>query len=259
MHLKKALGQHLLVSEPTLEKIARTLAPTKKDTVLEIGPGTGKLTKHLATLAGHVIAIEKDADMVERLKGTLKGIDNVTVIHADFLELDLTKTLKYLNTKTLFCGNLPYNISSQILFKLKDARALFSRGVFMVQKEVAERLYSKPGSKDYGILSILLQASAEIKKCFYVSPGAFLPPPKVTSTVVRASFYDNDPYKISDEELFARIVKKAFGQRRKMIRNTLGRDYLTYLEKAGIDPSSRAEDLPLEKFALLTSVVKKGA
>ncbi len=256
MRLKKSLGQHILVAEPTAEKIVRTLAPTKDDTVLEIGPGSGKLTRFLAEKAGCVIAVEKDAEMIEALKVPCSKFQNLEIIHSDFLKIDLTYALKHLSTYALFCGNLPYNISTPILFKLRDNKALFSRGIVMLQKEVAMRLIARPEGKDYGILSIMMQVSAKIEKCFDVSFKSFFPPPKVTSTVVKLTFYKDSPYKINDPQLFENIVKLAFGKRRKMIRNTIPKEYLQYLEQAGIKPTERPEEISIERFARLANSIK---
>ncbi|OGQ48153.1 MAG: ribosomal RNA small subunit methyltransferase A [Deltaproteobacteria bacterium RIFCSPLOWO2_02_FULL_47_10] len=253
MRLKKYLGQHLLVAEPTLEKIVRTLAPAENDTVLEIGPGDGRLTAHLLKCGCRVIAVEKDAEMIESLNVRLGDAKNLKIIHADFLKLDLTYALKHLNTYALFCGNIPYNISSPILFKLRDNRHLFDRGMLTIQKEVAERLIGKPGSKNYGILAIMMQSAAKIERCFDISPRSFIPPPKVTSSVIKLTFPEEPPYNIEDKELFSAIVKKAFGQRRKMIRNSLPSEYLPALEAAGIEPSRRPETVSIEEFARLAS------
>ncbi len=256
MKLKKSYGQHLLIAEPTVEKIVRTLAPTKEDTVLEIGPGTGNLTKFLSRAAGHVIAVEKDPEMVAVLNEKAKEWGNVEIINADFLEVDLASLLSsnlLLPTSDfLFCGNLPYNISTPILFKLKDDKQLFSRGLVMVQKEVAKRLTAKPGNKDYGILSIMMQVAAKMKICFDVSPGSFLPPPKVISSVVSMEFTNPAPYHIDNPELFREVVRTAFGQRRKMIRNTIPKDAPQILELAGIAPTKRPEELSIEDFLNLT-------
>lgn len=260
MHLKKSLGQHLLVAEPTLEKIVRTLAPSKEDTVLEIGPGTGKLTRHLAGAAGHVIAVEKDPEMAELLFNVSakqpadrqgSTFNNIEIVNADFLEFDLTCKLTNLKTHQLFCGNLPYNISTPILFKLRDHRRLFSHGVVTIQREVAERLVAKPGCKDYGILSILMQSKAVIKKCFNISPRAFFPPPKVTSSVVKITFPEPPPYEIADEDLFAKVVRTVFQKRRKMIRNSLPEELLPALEMAGIESTRRPEDISIDEFIRL--------
>lgn len=252
MHLKKHLSQHILIAEPTAEKIVRTLAPAKNDVVLEIGPGTGNLTRHLARYAGKVIAVEKDPEMIKQLHVSCSTFQNVEIIQADFLKLDLTSTLQHLNTQTLFCGNLPYNISTPILFKLKDNRKIFSRGVIMIQKEVAQRLTAKAGNKDYGILSIMMRVSARMEKCFNVSAKSFVPPPKVTSSVVKIEFPEKEPYHIENKGLFDRIVKSSFGKRRKMIRNSIPREYLPALKDAKISETNRPEELSIDDFVRLT-------
>ncbi len=252
MNLKKHLGQHLLIAHPTVQKIARTLDPSKEDTVLEIGPGTGILTKELLKLGCKVIAVEKDAEMISNLKSQISDSDNLKLIHTDFLKLDM---INLFNEGSLFCGNLPYNISTPILFKLREDRRLFDRGVVMLQKEVADRLVAKPGSKDYGILTILMQVTSKIEKCFNVSAGSFRPPPRVTSTVVKMRFYQEPHYKINNMQLFETIVKSAFGKRRKMIRNTVPEGCLPFLEKCGISATCRAEDVPIEHYAMLSNSI----
>jgi len=259
MHLKKKFGQHLLIAEPTIEKIVKTLAPLKEDDLLEIGPGTGKLTRHLLKNAGRVTVIDTDREMVEILKENFPSAKNLEIVHADFLKINLSSLFHQQPNRVIFCGNLPYNISTPILFKLKENRSLFSRGVVMVQKEVALRLTARPSTKDYGILAILMQSVADIKKCFDVSPGSFIPPPKVFSSVVSIKFYDLPRYEIKDESVFTKIVREAFSKRRKMIRNTVHKEYLPYLEEAGIDPKLRPEDVPIEDYARLSSIVKKCA
>lgn len=260
MHLKKYLGQHILVAEPTVEKIVRTLNPTKEDTILEIGPGTGKLTKHLLKSAGSVIAIEKDQEMISNLKSQISDLENLRIIHDDFLNINLESLLLSMQscgrTSALFAGNLPYNISTPILFKLKENKKLFRRGIVMVQKEVAVRLTAKPGGKDYGVLSIMMQSAAVMKKCFDVSPKSFVPPPKVTSSVVLIEFPEKLPYLIENTDVFERIVKSAFQQRRKMIRNSIPKEYLPALKAANIDPMRRPETLTIDEFAKLSALIK---
>ncbi|MBI2092637.1 MAG: ribosomal RNA small subunit methyltransferase A [Deltaproteobacteria bacterium] len=251
MRLKKSLGQHLLIAHPTLEKIVSKLAPEKSDIVLEIGPGTGNLTKIMAKYAKKIIAVEKDQEMVEKLKLNMAAFDNIELIHADFLELDLEKIFETIGHKALFAGNIPYNISTPILFKLKKHKPLFERGIITVQKEVAERLIAKSGGKDYGILSILMQSELKIEKCFDISPKSFFPPPKVKSSVVIITVADPPPYHIENKELFANIVKTAFNRRRKMIRNSL-KTYIKHFAACKINPTSRPEELSIGDFAGLT-------
>jgi 16S rRNA (adenine1518-N6/adenine1519-N6)-dimethyltransferase len=251
MHLKKSLGQHLLIAPPTLEKIVSILAPTKNDTILEIGPGTGNLTKVLAKYAKKIVTVEKDREMIENLKINFASFDNIEFIHADFLEFDLEKTFENLGGKILFAGNIPYNISTPILFKLKEHKLLFKKGIITVQKEVAARLIAKPNIKDYGILSILMQSELKIEKCFDISPKSFFPPPKVKSSVVMINVADPPPYHIENKELFTTIVKTAFNRRRKMVRNNL-KTYVNHFAACEIKPTSRPEELSIEDFARLT-------
>lgn len=237
MYFKKSLGQHILASKSALQDIVGALAPTKNDVVLEIGAGPGNLTRLLAESGAHVIAVEKDARMIEKLKTQSSKLKGVEIIHADFLRLDLRSLLSLplvrgglgwghepratSDERRLFAGNIPYNISTPILFKLRDNRDLFNRGVLTLQREVAERLAAGPGTKDYGILSIAIQLVAKARLLFDIPPHAFIPPPRVTSSVVEIIFPKPPPYTVDDETSFLNLVKKAFGKRRKTLKNAL--------------------------------------
>jgi len=214
---KKQLGQHFLSAIPTVKKIVASADIRKTDTVVEIGPGPGIMTGYISEAAKKVVAIDMDVDILAVAKKELSAHRNITWVRNNILKVDLKKLVR---KKAIVLGNLPYNISSQIIFWMIDNRKNISKANIMLQKEVAVRICAKPGGKDYGIISVIAQAFAKCQKLFDVSAKSFIPPPKVTSSVITLNFEDTD-YKIDDEENFKKIVKAAFGQRRKTLRNSL--------------------------------------
>lgn len=251
MRAKKSYGQHFLTSEDIAQRIANALSlEGEKPNVLEVGPGKGFLTKYLLEKNMELQVVEADYDMVDFLHLNYIPLHG-KVISADFLKLDLS-TLSFGNKDDQFSiiGNFPYNISSQIVFKMLDYRSLVPEMVGMFQKEMAKRIIASPGGKDYGVISVLTQAHYEGEYLFSVSNQHFDPPPKVQSGVIRLKRkeerLDYDP------KLFKRLVKQAFSQRRKMLRNTLkpffDNDYLMQ------DPyfTKRPEVLSVEDFISLT-------
>lgn len=265
---KKRLGQHFLHARPTMEKIVAALAATNDDTVIEIGPGLGVMTALAAATARHVFAIEKDAAMIDVARQEFGGIENITWIEEDILETPLCDVMQRLacvgqGERIRVVGNLPYNISSPILFCMLEHRRMIRRAVVMIQKEVAERIVAQPGGKDYGILAVLLQAVADCRKLFDVSAKSFLPPPEVTSSVLQIDFREGDDG-IADEERFRLVVKGAFGKRRKTLRNALlGARALgltaakldAALESCAIDPRRRPEQLSVAEFVALANAL----
>ena len=249
---KKHLGQHFLKDENIAKEITLSISETTTN-LLEIGPGTGVLTKHLLKnekLNLHVIEI--DTESVEYLKSNFPELED-KIILGDFLHFPI-ETL-FNNEPYSIIGNFPYNISSQILFKVLENRTLIPEVVGMFQKEVAERIASKPGKKAYGILSVLLQAYYDIEYLFTVEPHVFIPPPKVQSAVIRVR--RNNVSQINcDDKLFFRVVKTAFNQRRKTLRNALS-VFAFDTEKLPTDIlTKRAEQLSVEDFINLTNAVK---
>ncbi len=217
MRAKKSYGQHFLINESLARNIAETaIELSEAYPVLEIGPGKGVLTKYLYEENIIFKSVEADLDMIEYLHGKFPGID-IHLIYEDILKLDLNEVFE--NEFILF-GNFPYNISSQILFKMIDYKNKIPVLIGMFQKEVAERIIANPGNKEYGILSVLVQAYYKGKIIFKVKPGSFNPPPKVDSAVIKLERKDKLELDC-DESLFKTIVKSTFNQRRKMIRNTL--------------------------------------
>lgn len=251
---KKRFGQHFLHDRTVIDKIITAAQLDLQKQVVEIGPGLGVLTDQLLTRSAHVQVMEIDRDLIERLEA--RNDSRLTVHAGDVLKLpwrDLFTQPSY-----ILVANLPYNISSQIVFRLIEHRDLFQRMVLMFQREVGERLVATPGGKDYGILSVLSQLWYDIKTVTLVKPGAFTPPPKVDSIVLNFQPLQSPRVDPVDEVLFKKVVKGAFTQRRKTIRNSLlasgfSAENIDYsLQQAGIAPGCRGETLSLQNFSDLT-------
>jgi 16S rRNA (adenine1518-N6/adenine1519-N6)-dimethyltransferase len=218
MKAKKSFGQHFLTNESIAKNIANSLEMDGMvKNVLEIGPGKGVLTKYLAAQDTNLKVVEADKDMVQYLTSN-KILDDNQIIFLDFLKLNMQKVFD--GEPFLMIGNYPYNISSQILFKMVNSKELVPEMVGMFQKEVADRVVAPPGSKTYGVISVLVQAYYEGKTIIDVTPNSFSPPPKVQSSVIRLVRKENAILPC-DDRLFRNVVKTAFNQRRKMLRNTL--------------------------------------
>jgi 16S rRNA (adenine1518-N6/adenine1519-N6)-dimethyltransferase len=251
---KKRFGQHFLHDPTVISKIVLAAKLDPRQEVVEIGPGLGVLTDQLLSAAAHVHVMEIDRDLIARLEARQ---DQRLSVHAgDVLKLPWTELLPR-PTYTLV-ANLPYNISSQIMFRLIEHRSLFQRMVLMFQREVGERLVATPGGKDYGILSVLCQLWYDIEVVTLVKPGAFKPPPKVDSIVLAFQPLSRPRVEPTDEKFFQRVVKAAFTQRRKTLRNSLLASQFTATEidsaltAAGINPGCRGETLSLDDFSRLT-------
>lgn len=245
---KKHLGQHFLKDLGIARDIAHSLSLNNYSKVLEVGPGMGVLTQFLIPLDAETFVIEIDKESVSYLKKHYRELDN-HLIEGDFLKLPLQEIFK---EPIAIIGNFPYNISSQILFKAIDNKDLIPEIVGMFQKEVAERVVSQPGSKKYGIISVLLQCYYDVEYLFTVDETVFDPPPKVKSAVIRLRRNDRDKLEC-DEKKFVQVVKTAFGQRRKTLRNALKSLNLVDENTASQYLSLRAEQLSVEDFMNLTS------
>ncbi len=251
---KKSLGQNFLKDPYYLEKIADKAGIISSDLVLEIGPGLGHLTRVLATRAGKLLALELDERLIPLLRKEFAEQRNVEIIHADALEYPYAA----LHGKWKVVANLPYYISTPIIQKLLIHRDRFDTLTLMLQKEVADRIASPPGGKEYGYLSVLVQLYAEPSIEFTVPAGAFTPKPEVDSSVITLALRDSPAVSPRDEGSFLRVVKAAFSQRRKTLRNSLkqleaSREKMdAVLDKTGIDLGRRAETLSVEEFARLT-------
>jgi 16S rRNA (adenine1518-N6/adenine1519-N6)-dimethyltransferase len=255
MRKAKALGQHFLTSRQVLRKIVETISPEKDELIIEIGAGKGALTFPLADRAGKVIAIEKDKSLIPFLLGGNKG--NLAVLQEDILRLDLRRLVAEEPTfrrRVKLAGNLPYVISSPLLFKVLENRELFSTCVFLLQKEVAARLSAKPGSKDYAPLSILFQRYYVVRLCFTVAPGSFSPPPRVQSSLVSLTRRPQTLFPVADEDRFRRFLRTSFAQRRKTLLNNLkSAPYplallLESFHQFSLKETVRAEQLSLGQF-----------
>ncbi len=258
---KKVFGQHFLVAPRIYRAIVDATVKRSSDAVIEIGAGLGTLTERLATRAveGRIVAIEVDRDLVAILQQELGHFDNIEIRECDVLQYDFSFAARAAGGSIVVCGNLPYNISSQILIALtqEEVRGYMERGVFLLQKEMAERLLAKPGSKTYGILGVLIGAFCEGRKIIKVPPGAFLPPPKVDSMVIELVPRQLD-VAMADEELFRDVVRTAFSQRRKTIFNCMKekfspeRLYVAFAS-AKVEKSQRAETLAVEQFVQISN------
>jgi 16S rRNA (adenine1518-N6/adenine1519-N6)-dimethyltransferase len=248
---KKHLGQHFLKDENIAQKIVESLLYSGN--LLEIGPGTGVLTKYLVRKTNNFKVVEIDRESVEHLEATFPSLTS-RIIKGDFIKLDLTD---YFDAEFAVIGNFPYNISSQIFFKVIQNRAMVPEVVCMIQKEVAERLAAPPKNKTYGILSVLLGAFYDIELLFTVSETVFIPPPKVKSAVIRLTRKANLNLNC-DEVMFFDVVKTAFNQRRKTMRNSLKK---FWFEKFDPDQypvfKQRPEELSVEEFVELVKIVTK--
>ena len=251
---KKHLGQHFLKDELIARNIAESLTEKGYDTVLEIGPGMGVLTKYLLEKSYTTHVVEIDRDSVEFLKNTYLNL-SPRIISEDFLKIDLTE---FFQKQFAIIGNFPYNISTQIVFKTLEFRDLIPEFSGMFQKEVAERIAEKEGSKKYGILSVLAQAFYDIEYLFTVPPTVFDPPPKVDSGVIR--MIRKKDYSLPvDEKMFFRVVKTAFGQRRKMLRSSLKALNLSDELRQTELFTKRPEQLSVKEFINLTSLIENDA
>lgn len=253
----KKLGQNFLIDENIVRNIVAAAELSDKDTVLEVGPGIGTLTQGLAESGASVVAVELDKRLLPVLDTTLEGYDNVRIVNGDILQVDIMQTVGVDEFKV--CANLPYYITTPIIFALLEKRLPMERLVAMVQKEVAERMAAKPGGKDYGALSVAIQYYTEPEIAFIVPPSSFIPAPSVDSAVIVCKRREKPPVEVCDEALFFRVVKAAFSLRRKMLNNSLknmgikGEQVAKWLELSGVDGKRRAETLSLEDFAALTN------
>jgi len=260
---KKHLGQHFLHERTVIEKIVRAVNPRPGDVLVEIGPGQGAITLPLLQAHGELTVIEFDRDLVGPLAAAAAGTGTLRIIHRDVLSVDFSALARELSPgggRIRLVGNLPYNLSSPILFHALDHAAVLSDMVFMLQKEVVDRMAAGPGSKVYGRLGVMLQAFCSVTPLFAVPPGAFRPPPKVDSAVVRLVPLPAGQVLVQDRALFAQVVREAFGQRRKTLRNALANTCdAAAIQAAGLSPQARAEQVPVEGFiALANDLQRKG-
>ena len=251
--MSKKLGQNFLIKRGIVDEIVHAAELTPGEPVLEVGPGIGTLTQGLAQSGADVTAIELDRRLLEVLDTTLASYDNVRIVHGDVLKLDVPTIMNHKPFKVV--ANLPYYITTPIIMSLLESKLPIERLVVMVQKEVALRMVAKPGTKDYGALSVAVQYYTEPDIVLDVPPKSFLPAPAVTSSVIRCVLRDKPPVDVIDEKLFFRVVKAGFAQRRKTFANTmkttgLSKDRIEeLLAKANIDGQRRGETFTLQEFA----------
>lgn len=261
----KRLGQSFLEDTNVMKKIIRTAGIEENDTIVEIGAGLGIMTDLMARTSKKVIALDVDPYMVAIMKERLGECPNVDIVHADVLTYDFSAPCSaYGSEKIKIVGNIPYNISSQILFRLLAFRHCISSAVLLVQKEVADRITAVAGTKEYGIPSVVISMYARVSREFNVPSRCFYPEPKVTSTVLRITFREKPLIKLKNEDLFLKVVKIAFSKRRKTLLNTFRhaalpeygeRDLISLFAAAGIDGGKRGETLSPEEFGVLSNML----
>jgi 16S rRNA (adenine1518-N6/adenine1519-N6)-dimethyltransferase len=250
---KKRFGQNFLQDENILNKVVKEINPQSEDKIIEIGPGYGALTQKLLSETENLIAVEIDNKLAIELKDRFPDLE---ILNEDFLETDLSK-LTSQGKKLRIVGNIPYNITSPILFKLIENNELIKDAVFMVQLEVAKRMTATRETKDYGILAVVLRFFSETKLCFKISPNVFYPKPKVFSALVHIHFKEMKQFK-EEQKLFINVVKAAFGNRRKTLKNSFSNSIFHKIDfsNSNIDLSLRAENLSVEDYIRLTQYVK---
>ena len=260
---RKKWGQHFLVDRNILNKVIRTARVEKEDVVLEVGPGLGEMTLALARQVKRVIAVEIDPKLVAILNKKMKDYPNVEVVKGDILKVDFRQFLKREGHPIKVVANLPYQISTPLLFRFIESKEAFSTFTLMLQKEVAERMVAPPGRKEYGPLSIFIQIFLDVSIRFFIKPSAFFPPPKVESAVVHMVWKEKPMIETNDEEWFKRVVRACFGYRRKTLVNALKHSELFLpepvelkMEAIGIDPRRRPETLTIQEFAGLAEALK---
>lgn len=249
----KHLGQHFLIDGSIIHRMVRDIALRPNDRLIEIGPGLGALTLPILEATGALTAIEYDSRVIAPLTAKAKTRGRLTLIEADVLTVNFAD---FGPSPLRIIGNLPYNLTSPILFHCLEQRAVIADMHFMVQKEVAERITARPGCKNYGRLTLMLSQWLDAEYLFDIAPDAFEPPPKVDSAVIRLTVRQNPRWDISDAASFDAIIRTAFGQRRKMLRKTLKPWFSeTDMQNLGINPAARPEMLDGSGFALLANAL----
>lgn len=260
----KSLGQNFLINPTVCPRMAEACGADENTGVIEIGAGIGVLTAELAKRAKKVVSLELDTRLIPVLAGTLEDFDNVEVLNADVLKTDLHELIasRFAGMRVVVCANLPYYITSPVIMYLLESRIPIDAVTVMVQKEAAARLCAPVGSRDAGAVTVAVNYYADAKKLFDVSAGSFMPAPKVDSSVIRLDIRPDPPVEISDEKFFFRVVKAAFGQRRKTASNSLSvglgipKDKINAaIEAAGLPASVRAESLGMENLARLSECI----
>jgi len=265
LYAGKELGQNFLSNPGTAKMIVEKIGISKEAQVLEIGSGLGALTIPIAQTACLVTAVEKDSRLIPLLQHELdnENLKNVVIINKDVLKLDISRLAN--DKKLVVLGNLPYNISSQILFKLVEERSCIEKALLMFQKELAKRIIAPPGGRDYSRLSAVVQYAADVSFVADIGPASFFPKPEVDSTILKFSFFKTREFDRTQEKVLFSVIKAAFSKRRKALKNSMAGGELGFekkfvvqaLELAGIDAQRRAETLTVEEFKSLTRVILK--
>jgi len=260
---RKRWGQHFLVDRNILSKVVRAAELEKGDVILEIGPGMGEMTLALARQAKKVIAVEIDRQLVKILKERTAEFSNITVIEGDILKISIEELYRQGQQQLKVVANLPYQISTPLLFRFIESKQFFSSLTLMLQREVAERMIAHPGGKEYGPLSIFTQSVSDLSIQFYIKPSAFFPPPKVESAVIRMAWKEIPLARLEEEGWFKKVVKGCFCYRRKRLVNALRHadlllpeDLEKRIEKIGIDSQRRPETLTIQEFARLADALR---
>jgi 16S rRNA (adenine1518-N6/adenine1519-N6)-dimethyltransferase len=258
IRLNKDLGQNFLPDKDALDRIIKAAEVSKDDLVLEIGTGIGTLTKPLAQKAGFVVSIEIDAKLIPAAKEYLAGIDNIELINEDVMKLDIPKILKkhpdFESAKVV--SNLPYCITTPLISKLLERENKFKLMVITIQKEVAKRIVSPPGGKEYGAFTVFVNYFAKPKIISYLSKTSFIPQPEVDSAILKLEVLARPSVGVKDEKLFFRVVRAAFNQRRKMLKNALQAAHIEWPADTDIDGKRRGETLSIQEFAKLSNLIK---
>lgn len=263
---KKWWGQNFLVDPDVVEQVVAFYDLREDDLIVEIGAGLGALTRRLAPKVRKVLAVEIDTTLANLLTDKIIEADNVEVINQNILDFDFPLAAKLHGDKLKILGNIPYGISAPLIFKLIECKAFMSMAVLMFQEEVADRIVARPGSKNYGVLSVFSQVSAMVSKELVVSKRCFYPQPKVESAVVRFMFRETPFIALEDEQVFKKVVKASFSQRRKTLKNALRNslnlnmpfdEVLNALKGCGIDPQRRGETLSLAEFGRLSNCLTR--
>ena len=260
----KALGQNFLTNPGVCPKMAQMSGASDCVGVIEIGPGAGVLTAELAEISHKVVALELHKRLLSVLSETLSGYDNIKILNADVMKTDLKQLLKeeFPDGKAVVCANLPYYITSPVIMKILEERLPIQSLTVMVQKEAAERICAAPGTRQSGAISAAVHYYSEPELLFKVSKGSFMPAPKVDSAVIKLNILKEPPVKVEDEQMFFKVVKAAFSQRRKTLSNSLSSGLSVsksvisdILLSAGIDATARAEEMTMEQFAKITELL----
>ncbi|MDX1444398.1 MAG: 16S rRNA (adenine(1518)-N(6)/adenine(1519)-N(6))-dimethyltransferase RsmA [Gammaproteobacteria bacterium] len=253
---KKRFGQHFLHDPSAIDRIIGAVNPQPGENLIEIGPGLGAITTHLLEKAQTLHVVELDRDVIPHLQEKCRGVGELVVHQGDALKFDFGTLADEIGSPLRLVGNLPYNVSSPLLFHFLKYRAVIRDMHFMLQKEVVDRMAAPPGSKTYGRLSVMLAADCRITPLFTIRPGAFNPPPKVDSAVVRLQVLDEPAFPLPDRALFQKVVTQAFSQRRKTLRNTLkGLIDADTIAACGIDPGLRPEAIAPADFGCLAAAL----